>query len=138
MVGIREANEKRLVDAVKKGEVNDGRKGMGVLSLLKNKVDVNCVDGGGNTPLHYASSNGQLEVVKVLLEQSDIDVNIQDNYGRTALHWAACCGHLDIVKALRDNSHVQTQIKTNLGKTAFEVAKQYGRRECAAALNFDD
>ena len=40
-----QANEKRLVDAVKKGEVNDGRKGMGVLSLLKNKVDVNCVDG---------------------------------------------------------------------------------------------
>jgi len=134
---MQEAVERRLVDAVKKGDVGDGRKGMGVLSLLENKVNVNCVDGGGNTPLHYASSNGQMEVVRVLLEQADIDVNIQDHYGRTALHWAAVCGHIDVVKMLRDNSKVKTQVKTHLGKTAFDLAKQQGHRECAQALNFD-
>ncbi len=34
--------------------------------------------GSGNTPLHYASSNNQLEVLKVLLAHPSIDVNVQD------------------------------------------------------------
>eukprot|EP00668_Euglena_longa_P030946 GGOE01039832.1.p1 GENE.GGOE01039832.1~~GGOE01039832.1.p1 ORF type:complete len:153 (+),score=28.67 GGOE01039832.1:181-639(+) len=136
MPTLKEASERRLIDAVKRGEVADGKKGMGVKSLIESRVDINCTDSGGNTPLHYASSNNQLEVAMVLLANTNINPNLQDAYGRTALHLAACCGHLDMVKLLRSNAKVSTQIKNHLGKTPHDLAQAAGFKECAAALDF--
>ena len=41
----------------------------------------------GKTPLHSASSFGQIDAVKALLELG-ADINAQDNRGNTPLHWA--------------------------------------------------
>eukprot|EP01012_Entosiphon_sulcatum_P063024 TRINITY_DN8992_c0_g1_i1.p2 TRINITY_DN8992_c0_g1~~TRINITY_DN8992_c0_g1_i1.p2 ORF type:complete len:153 (-),score=25.88 TRINITY_DN8992_c0_g1_i1:81-539(-) len=128
--GVEKKNDqaRRLVDAVKKGDVQDTRKGVGVQSLLQRGVDPNSADGGGCTPLHYACSNGQLHVVKALLDHPGINVNAQDSYGRTPLHWAVSSGHVDVVKMLLERPAVDRALQTNLGKTAGDLAVQTGRQ----------
>ena len=38
-----------------------------LITLSQEKVDVNCRDNKGCTPLHYAARQGEAEVVKLLL-----------------------------------------------------------------------
>ena len=58
-------------------------------------VDVNKSDNDGDTALHWAACDDQLEVVKYLVSLKDannnplVDVNKGDNDGKTALHFAA-------------------------------------------------
>ncbi|KAK7488492.1 hypothetical protein BaRGS_00020277 [Batillaria attramentaria] len=50
-------------------------------------------------PIHWASSNGHLECLKLLLDKG-VDINSQDSDERTALHWAATYGRANIVEYL--------------------------------------
>ena len=43
----------------------------------------------GLTALHFASRNGHIEIVKLLLNQTDIDVNIKAEDGKTPLKLAS-------------------------------------------------
>lgn len=59
--------------------------------LRSGKCDVNMLDADeGFTPLHYAVSNSNLEMMAELLAYPSIDVNVKDDfaYGDTALHEA--------------------------------------------------
>ncbi|QKX59877.1 uncharacterized protein TRUGW13939_07019 [Talaromyces rugulosus] len=67
--------------------------------LLKEKVEVDAVDGGGCTPLLLAAHKGHLELVKMLLE-AEANVNLAENYGTNALWIAAQLGFTKIVKVL--------------------------------------
>ena len=58
-----------------------------VTALLKAGADVNAVTKAGETPLHLASHQGDLETVKVLLE-SGADPSKQNKAGDTALSFA--------------------------------------------------
>lgn len=53
----------------------------------------------GETALIHASSNGNLDIVKSLLEQG-LDINVKDSNNETALILACIYGHFDIVKYL--------------------------------------
>ena len=55
---------------------------------------------GGVTPLHIASNRGQVNMVKLFLEQEGINVNIRDKYMFTSLRAAAQNGHTEVVKLL--------------------------------------
>src|SRR3990167_2019072 len=83
-----------------------------VRRLLITGADPNVADYYHNTPLHWASSKGYLEVVKELLHvpigpdkgpdegRKRADPNVVNKYGRTPLYWASYKGHLEVVKVL--------------------------------------
>ena len=75
-------NSKQLVNAVLDGNFEK------VQLLLKKGVDINSKDEDGDTALMIASSEGHLEIVKLLLLRKGADVNIKNNDGKTALDLA--------------------------------------------------
>lgn len=86
--------------------------------LDKEGVD-NFRDSNGNTPLMLACSEGQVELVKVLLERG-ADVNLRNKDGSTALSWAAQNGNIEIGKALlQKGANVNTKAK---GITPLSIA----------------
>ena len=65
------------------------------------KCDVNPVNEEcKKTPLHMACKNGQLNVVKFLIEKVDCDKSIRDGDGINVLGYAIGSGHLEIIKYL--------------------------------------
>ena len=77
------------------GEIDDLRTFPEIVSLAQ-KSDA-C---SGNTALMFASANGHLEIVNMLLEISRSVINKQNSAGNTALHWASINGQSAVVVAL--------------------------------------
>ncbi|KAJ4424019.1 hypothetical protein N0V82_001266 [Gnomoniopsis sp. IMI 355080] len=70
------------------------------LFLLKNDVDVNCVDRNGYTSLHYAAQQGHLSLVKVLL-QKGANVNAETRGKQTAQALVVMRNHHEVVNVLK-------------------------------------
>ncbi|KAH9191896.1 hypothetical protein AeNC1_006127 [Aphanomyces euteiches] len=80
-----------------------------------------------NTPLHLASSQGYLDIVKALLTRG-ADVNIKNKDGCSPLHEASLRGHLDVViELLRCKAAVDDVDER--GKTSLHVASEKNRLE---------
>ena len=75
--------------------------------FIKREVNINTVDQCSLryqwTPLHGVSANGQLEVVRLFL-QNGAEVNAADALGWTALHGASLNGHVKVTKILLENA----------------------------------
>ena len=59
--------------------------------LLSNGAEIDDVDYGGSTPLHYAAEHCHLEAVELILN-GGCDVNHCSKSGRTAIWKAAVAG----------------------------------------------
>ncbi|XP_018322507.1 ankyrin repeat, SAM and basic leucine zipper domain-containing protein 1-like [Agrilus planipennis] len=66
--------------------------------LVEHGADVNAISRKRMTPLMYAASNGNVEIVQQLLPLCDKDA--EDNQGWTALFWAVNDNHAEVVKVL--------------------------------------
>ncbi|XP_048330790.2 ankyrin repeat-containing protein BDA1 [Ziziphus jujuba] len=62
---------------------------------------INRKDGEGNTALHNATTKNQLQVVRILLENTKIEVNAKDSRGRTALDISIDNGYSEVKDILR-------------------------------------
>ncbi len=71
-----------------------------VVRFLIKKVDVNSRDRFGKTALHYAAQNGDVELMKELLQVKGIETNAMEPYHATPLHLAAEKGFLKIAQSL--------------------------------------
>lgn len=60
-----------------------------VEELIKKGAKVNTINYEGRTPLHLATLDGHLDVMKVLMEQKECNVNCKDLWLQTPLHMAA-------------------------------------------------
>ena len=87
--------------------------------LIASGGSVNQVIIDGNTPLHVASIQGHLEVVKVLIS-NDGSVNEADNDGFTPLHLAS--GHSEVVKLLVELEGSVNQAGYNDGITLNSIS----------------
>lgn len=67
--------------------------------LLKHGAKSNVGDAEGKTPLHFASSQGNIPAVKALLSHG-ADANVKDSIGDTPLIEAAYRGNIEVVKLL--------------------------------------
>lgn len=82
--------------------------------LITHGADVNAIDGDGDTPLHLAVRQYQLESVRLLLT-NNADIDIQNNNGFTPLHEAA---------HLRDADAISILIKAGANPTLRNKAKE--------------
>ena len=81
--------------------------------LLSLGAAINTTAPDGKSPLHSAASDGNLHVVKWLVEAGS-DVSLTDKeYGRTAFHYAVLGGHLEVVRYL-SNSVTDINLKQTL------------------------
>jgi hypothetical protein len=86
-------------------------------------VDVNARNKYGITPLHWAISRNDPNIVKLLLKASGIDVNAkEDEYGKTPLHIAAARGSPELVKLLLQKKDVNLNAQDNYGYTPLHGA----------------
>jgi ankyrin repeat protein len=58
-------------------------------------------DRQGVTVLHLAAKNGQLDIVKFLINTKGVDVNLRDRMQRTAMHYAQ--KHFAVLKHLEEH-----------------------------------
>ncbi|KAF5470609.1 hypothetical protein F2P56_011113 [Juglans regia] len=88
----------------------------------------------GFDALHIAAKQGELEVLKVLMEAHPELTMTVDVTNATALHTAATQGHTEVVKLLLEaGSSLATIAKSN-GKTALHSAARNGHLEVVKAL----
>ena len=63
-------------------------------------IDSNPRDIMKRTPLHYASMNGHLEIVILLIPVICTDMNTEDELGETAISYATIKGHYNIARTI--------------------------------------
>ena len=78
----------------------------------------------GDTPLHWASGNGNTEIVMLLL-RNKCDVNVTTKKGNTPLAYAAWGNSTTVARELVW-SLCDLKIRNQKGKTAAEEAKERG------------
>ena len=77
----------------------------------------------GDTALHHAARNGDLEIVKQLVSYG-ADVNAMSNHGHFPLYCTAGHGHVETTRYIVENG-ANLQARLNDGKTVTEWLRQY-------------
>lgn len=83
-------------------------------------------DGGGSTPLHFASSDGDLSVVGAILLAAPSTVRTRDSGGLSALHIAAGMGHARVARALIEACPDTAELLDERGETFLHAAARGG------------
>lgn len=92
-----------------------------VKALIKNGANVNLVNSNGDAALHKASTEQDVDFVKMLLK-AKANVNVQDNTDLlTPLHWAAMGGLEDNVRELVDNG-ADSNVKSLTSLTPLHIS----------------
>ncbi|KAH0537365.1 hypothetical protein FGG08_005844 [Glutinoglossum americanum] len=105
-----------------------------IVGLLKDGVAADSKDDGGRTPLSWAASRGQEEIVKLLLGRDDVVADSKDKCGRAPLWWAAKGGFTEIAELLLSRDDVVADSKDVDGRTPLSVALSDGNVEFARVL----
>ena len=101
------------------------------------KCGANCKDDWGHIPLHYAASNGHLDVVKCFLDvlPGSCDQAMDKNdYDRTPLHYACSGGRLNIVQYLIREKNCNPSCRNWFGETPLHIACESDHLEIVCYL----
>ena len=104
--------------------------------ITKYKCDPNCKNYRKRTPLHYASTAGQLEtkVVRYFINEQHCDPMTKDRWDRTPLYCACQDGQLNIVQYLINEQHCDPMTKDRWDQTLLHYACEYGHLNIAQHL----
>jgi ankyrin repeat protein len=100
-----------------------------VKKLIMKGADVNKT---GWTPLHYAATSGQLEIISLLLENNAY-IDAESPNGSTPLMMAAMYGSPTVVKLLLQEG-ADPQLKNQQGLTALDFAQRGNRPDALKAI----
>ncbi|KAK6627469.1 hypothetical protein RUM44_009946 [Polyplax serrata] len=105
-------------------------------AILKlSKLDVNKGDNEGNTPLHFASQAGQVELINYMLSICPhLEIDARNAVGLTPLMKAALQGRTKCAKLLLFAGASPSLKDWGRGLRAEEWAKYCGRHGCAEAI----
>lgn len=102
--------------------------------LRLEQVDVNAVDHMNNSALHYASSKGNVDIIKAFAERKDVNFNaFAGNNNATALQIGAKNGFDEVVQALID-ANASVDICNSDKNTALHVAVFFGKEKVVEVL----
>ncbi|XP_038064456.1 26S proteasome non-ATPase regulatory subunit 10-like isoform X2 [Patiria miniata] len=87
----------------------------------------------GQTALHRAAMNGNMDCAKVLISRG-AQTHLQDQAGCTPLHYAAGNGHLVLVKWLVHEAGVSLTPESKKERTPRTFAKRNGHRKVVLFL----
>ncbi|VDI36122.1 Hypothetical predicted protein [Mytilus galloprovincialis] len=82
-------------------------------------MDTDCINQSGDSLLHCAVKDGNLEIVQLLLGRPDIDQNKANKDGDTPLHSAVCGEQLDIVQLLLDRADIDPNRENKVRMSLF-------------------
>jgi hypothetical protein len=103
-----------------------------ISQLLNAGANPNCFDSTGITPLLAASSVGNLEVLKLIL-QFRADLSARDFFGNTILHISAVHAQLNVVKYCIVDAKIPPIVKNRRGQTPLEACVE--AQETAKSLD---
>ncbi|XP_062711316.1 uncharacterized protein LOC115254290 [Aedes albopictus] len=101
--------------------------------LYESEIDINTPDSEGALPIHYAVSDGNEPLVK-MLAQHGADINAQDFKGNTPIHEAAKTGDAGICKLLIEKYLADYEIANADGQTVIHLAARGGKMEIVQML----
>lgn len=110
-----------------------GRLQIAQLLLAKSADLIGVKDAHDRTVLHHAILNGNLALVKLLVEKG-ANVAIKDKQGASALHYAIQWNHVDIVRYLLNQAQAQTSVQDDNGASPLHYAVHFGRTACVMLL----
>ncbi|CAL1542991.1 unnamed protein product [Lymnaea stagnalis] len=84
-------------------------------------------------PAHVAAYNGDLDHVRMLVENGVININERDDKGATLAHKAAGQGHIHILQWLLEMG-ANMNITNQAGETPCDVARRFAQLACAKLL----
>merc|ERR1712226_1108397 len=88
-------------------------------------------------PAHVAALNGDLDHLKMLIEQGIVSLNERDDKGATPAHKAAGNGHLRCLQWLTEMG-ADFNIKNSAEETPLDVAKRFAQLACIRFLGGDE
>ncbi|WP_353275797.1 ankyrin repeat domain-containing protein [Wolbachia endosymbiont (group A) of Pipizella viduata] len=100
--------------------------------MIKNGSNIDFQDEDGDTLLHNAAHNGNIEEIEFLTENS-ANTDIKNAQGDTPLHKAASLFQVDTIKFLAAKG-AKIDIIDNLGQTPLHVAAHLGSEKTILAL----
>jgi hypothetical protein len=112
-------------------EAEEGNK-KALQQILASGVEVNLVDGKGQTALHYAAAAGNVDCVTLLLDKG-ANPNIRNGHQQTPLIHAAKNNKTNVVSTLLELS-ANIGLKDTNNNTALHHALQGGNNRCALLL----
>nr|XP_018670871.1 transient receptor potential cation channel subfamily A member 1 homolog [Ciona intestinalis] len=116
-------------------------------SLIDSGANIRCRDGDDGTPLQFAAAEGNLQIVKLILEHAKSEsrgklsdmLDERDNDGNTALHLSVDSGHLPVTEyiincSLINRNTAALNARRNNHETPVHLAARHGHLDIVQLL----
>lgn len=96
-----------------------------IFRYLVSRADLNQKDLEGLSALHLASELGDLESIRLLIENGAW-INIQDHQGENALFYAVRGEHIEVIKALVEEYNIDIEMLNEDDENILDLCKSIG------------